>query len=59
MLYILNLIFEREPEKRISIPELRNLIIGCPRFTMTPMTPSLPTSPLLDEQHTSSETSSS
>ncbi|KAL2046269.1 hypothetical protein N7G274_001716 [Stereocaulon virgatum] len=33
--FILGRIFECDPRKRISIPELRTLILGCPRFTTT------------------------
>lgn len=32
---ILRKIFECDPRKRISIPELRKLIVECPRFTTT------------------------
>jgi serine/threonine protein kinase len=32
---ILRRIFECDPQKRISIPELRKLIVECPRFTTT------------------------
>ena len=32
--FILGRIFESDPRKRIQIPELRNLILGCPRFTI-------------------------
>ncbi|KAL2054297.1 hypothetical protein ABVK25_005438 [Lepraria finkii] len=31
--FILSRIFESDPRKRISIPELRTLILGCSRFT--------------------------
>lgn len=34
---ILSRVFERDPAKRITIPELRQLILECPRFTETPM----------------------
>lgn len=41
---ILRRIFECDPRRRINIPELRNLILRCPRFTtrsnLTPPTPS-------------------
>lgn len=37
MVCILSRVFERDPAKRISIPELRQLILECPRFTETPM----------------------
>lgn len=45
---ILRRIFECDPRKRISIPELRNLIIRCPRFTTrsTGMPPSPPPEPV-------------
>jgi hypothetical protein len=33
---ILRRIFECDPRKRISIAELRNLILDCPRFTVRP-----------------------
>lgn len=36
MIYILSRIFECDPVKRISIPELRKLILECPQFTMAP-----------------------
>lgn len=41
---ILRRIFECNPARRITIPELRELIIACPRFTTTTWTPSPPTS---------------
>ncbi|KAJ5381562.1 uncharacterized protein N7496_003990 [Penicillium cataractarum] len=37
--FILSRIFERDPSTRITIPELRNLILECPRFTTNVMTP--------------------
>lgn len=37
MVCILSRVFERDPAKRISTPELRQLILECPRFTETPM----------------------
>ena len=37
MVCILSRVFERDPSKRITIPELRQLILECPRFTETPM----------------------
>ncbi|KAL4885079.1 kinase-like domain-containing protein [Aspergillus karnatakaensis] len=36
---ILSRIFEVDPSKRITIPELRQIIMDCPRFTLNPMTP--------------------
>ncbi|KAJ5736267.1 uncharacterized protein N7483_001392 [Penicillium malachiteum] len=33
MVCILSRVFERDPSKRITIPELRQLIVECPRFT--------------------------
>ncbi|KKK19239.1 hypothetical protein P175DRAFT_0492326 [Aspergillus ochraceoroseus IBT 24754] len=39
MICILSRIFELDPSKRITIPELRQLILDCPRFTLNPMTP--------------------
>lgn len=36
---ILRRIFEVNPEKRITIPELRDLIVRCPRFTVPPPAP--------------------
>ncbi|PKY08166.1 negative regulator of sexual conjugation and meiosis [Aspergillus campestris IBT 28561] len=39
MIVILSRIFECDPTKRITIPELRHLILDCPRFTMNPATP--------------------
>lgn len=41
---ILRRIFQCDPRRRISIPELRNLILRCPRFTTRP-TISPPTPP--------------
>jgi serine/threonine protein kinase len=37
MVCILSRVFERDPSKRISIPELRQVILECPRFTENPM----------------------
>ena len=39
MVYILSRMFESDPAKRITIPELRKLVLECPRFTTTSMTP--------------------
>ncbi|KAL4786132.1 kinase-like domain-containing protein [Aspergillus varians] len=39
MVRILSRIFEPNPSKRITIPELRQIILDCPRFTVNPMTP--------------------
>lgn len=39
MVYILSRIFECDPAKRITIRELRKLVLECPRFTTTSMTP--------------------
>ncbi|PKX92075.1 serine/threonine-protein kinase [Aspergillus novofumigatus IBT 16806] len=36
---ILSRIFECDPSKRITIPELRQLILDCPQFTLNPVTP--------------------
>lgn len=36
MVCILSRVFERDPSKRITIPELRQLIVDCPRFTEQP-----------------------
>jgi serine/threonine protein kinase len=36
MIFVLSRIFECDPSKRITIPELRRLIMDCPRFTTTP-----------------------
>ena len=36
---ILRRIFEQKPEHRISLAELRNLILACPRFTASAMSP--------------------
>ncbi|KAJ5760766.1 hypothetical protein N7520_007922 [Penicillium odoratum] len=36
MVCILSRVFERDPAKRITIPELRQLIVDCPRFTEQP-----------------------
>ncbi|EAU35030.1 negative regulator of sexual conjugation and meiosis [Aspergillus terreus NIH2624] len=42
MICILSRIFECDPRKRISIPELRNLILECPRFTVNSVAPWTP-----------------
>ncbi|KAK5800026.1 hypothetical protein VI817_002238 [Penicillium citrinum] len=42
MVCILSRVFERDPAKRITIPEFRQLILECPRFTETPVTPWVP-----------------
>lgn len=39
MIYVLSRIFECDPAKRIPLPELRRLVLDCPQFTMTPVTP--------------------
>lgn len=39
MVCILSRVFEHDPAKRITIPELRHLILECPRFTETPVAP--------------------
>lgn len=39
MVYILSRIFDCDPAKRITIRELRKLVLECPRFTTTSMTP--------------------
>lgn len=36
MVCILSRVFELDPSKRITIPELRQLIVDCPRFTEQP-----------------------
>jgi serine/threonine protein kinase len=54
---ILSRIFERDPAKRLTIPELRDLIVECPRFTITPMAPSRSTCPSPNEQHAATEVS--
>ncbi|OKL62662.1 hypothetical protein UA08_01633 [Talaromyces atroroseus] len=41
---ILHRIFECDPYKRITIPDLRRLIVECPRFTM-PAPSTIPTAP--------------
>lgn len=38
MVCILSRVFERDPVKRITIPELRQMIVDCPRFTDSSMT---------------------
>lgn len=53
--FILSRIFECDPRKRIQIPELRNLILGCTRFT-TRSTPSLPPTPPNETAYTSEPT---
>lgn len=40
--YILRRIFECDPRKRITLPELRRLIVECPRFTTTSSSPCEP-----------------
>jgi len=51
MVYILSRVFERDPAKRITIPELRQLILECPRFTETPLPVSVSVpSPWVPEQ---------
>lgn len=40
---ILRRVFECDPQKRISLDELRDLIIGCPRLTMSAYTEYPPT----------------
>lgn len=35
MNYIVQRIFQLDPQKRISLPELRHLIMQCPRFTLS------------------------
>jgi serine/threonine protein kinase len=54
---ILSRIFERDPAKRLTIPELRDLIIECPRFTITPTAPLRSTSSFPNEQHAPTEVS--
>ncbi|PWY92496.1 Pkinase-domain-containing protein [Aspergillus heteromorphus CBS 117.55] len=39
MICILNRIFECDPSKRITITELRQLILECPQFTLNPVQP--------------------
>lgn len=38
-IFVLGRIFECDPAKRVTLPELRKLVLECPRFTMTPVTP--------------------
>ncbi|KAI9877983.1 MAG: hypothetical protein M1830_002282 [Pleopsidium flavum] len=47
---ILRRIFECDPQKRITIPELRGLILRCPRFTTRPSV--LPPSPACSVDYT-------
>lgn len=54
---ILSRIFESNPAKRLTIPELRDLIIECPRFTIAPTAPSRSTCPFPNEQHAPTEMS--
>lgn len=51
MVCILSRIFECDPRKRITIAELRQLIVDCPRFTENPMAPwaSSPTAASTDD----------
>lgn len=42
---ILARIFEPDPSKRITLPELRELILSCDRFTTFPQAPSQPSTP--------------
>ncbi|KAJ0424149.1 kinase-like domain-containing protein [Aspergillus carlsbadensis] len=52
MVCILSRIFEVDPSKRITIPELRQLILDCPRFTLNPVTPwGSTTGPLVNYIH--------
>jgi serine/threonine protein kinase len=52
MVCILSRIFEVDPSKRITIPELRQLILDCPRFTLNPVTPwGSTTGPLVNYLH--------
>jgi serine/threonine protein kinase len=48
MVCILSRVFERDPSKRISIPELRQAILECPRFTENPIVQ--PPTPWVPEQ---------
>lgn len=48
MVCILSRVFERDPSKRISIPELRQAILECPRFTENPVVQ--PPTPWVPEQ---------
>ncbi|KAK3679299.1 Serine/threonine protein kinase [Recurvomyces mirabilis] len=43
--YILQRIFELDPRRRVTLAELRNLIMCCPRFTQSSPCSSLPASP--------------
>jgi hypothetical protein len=43
--YILQRIFDTDPKRRISLGELRDLIIRCPRFTQSQSAASLPPTP--------------
>ncbi|KAJ6033478.1 hypothetical protein N7499_009751 [Penicillium canescens] len=49
MVCILSRVFERDPSKRITIPELRQLILECPRFTENPMAPAQAQTPWVPE----------
>lgn len=52
MVCILSRIFEPDPSRRITIPELRQIILDCPRFTLNPMTPwGSTTGPLVNYIH--------
>jgi len=42
---ILGRVFEPDPSKRITLPELRELILSCDKFTTFPQAPSQPATP--------------
>jgi serine/threonine protein kinase len=48
---ILGRIFNPNPEQRITLPELRNRILACSRFTVSPMSTAAPLTPPASPEH--------